>query len=364
MAKPPGDVFEQVHSLLGKRSDDPAVVAFHAAHGLKPPPTVTRTDRLYDVRDKKAGFTVNYEAEVRLPGLYPPRKEDGKYVAYLSSAEFGASFTGRIAGELDVALAEKDAKALAKRVKGGTWSTPIYRGYVVRREGGREVTFIYDKDDHSFVEVRLQLEELGEDDPALKQAVKDAKAKEAPAPVREFPERKGKAPKNEPLPAPLAALSELQDSDGLGEIDFEMLAEIEAGGPKAWTRNPAAEHEFRVFAQDGSGGLVAFWLVHYEGEVARPLVDQPVVFLGSEGKVGAVASDLADFLHLLAAGLGPYEVVEYGDTEGEAPQPAIAKLVKKFFPKRGQRDAVTIVTDAQRDYGDFEDRIEALRKKR
>ncbi|MDC0672001.1 hypothetical protein [Nannocystis radixulma] len=361
MAKPSGDVFAQIFQLLGKRSDDPEVLAFHAARGLKPPPTVTKTDVLYDVRDKKAGFALNYEAEVRLPEFYPPRKENGKYVAYLSSATFGEPFTGSIAGELDVALPEKDAKALAKKAKGETWSTPMYRGYVVRREAGREVCFIYDSDDDSFVEVRLELEQLEEGDPALAKAAKEAKAKAAPTPARVFPRRTGEPPANEPLPAPLAALFELQSADGLGEIDFEMLAEIEAGGPEAWTRNAEAEHEFRVFAQDGSGGLVAFWLVHHDDGVARPLAEQPVVFLGSEGEVGAVATDLADFLHLLAAGIGPYEVVEYGATEGEEPQPAIAKLAKKFFPKRKKRDANTIVVEAQRDYGDLGDRLEALR---
>lgn len=363
MAKPSDDVFARILQLLGKRSDDPAVLEFHAARGLKPPPAVTKTGLLYNVRDEQAGFALNYTAEVWLPGYYPPRREGGKYVAYLASANFVASFAGKIAGELDVGLPEEQAKALAKRVKDGAWSTPIYRGYVVWREGGREVDFVYDDDDGSFVEVRLQLEELDEGDPALVKAAKEAKAKQAEAPARELPKRGKKAPKNEPLPAPLAALSALQDSEGLGEIDFEMLAEIEAGGPKAWTRNAAAEHEFRVFAQDGSGGLVAFWLVHHDEGVARPLAEQPVVFLGSEGAVGAVASDLADFLHLLAAGLGPYEVVEYGSTEGETPQPAIAALAQEFFPGRSGRDAETIILAAQRDYGDLEDRLEALRKR-
>jgi len=361
MAKPSGDVFAQIFQLLGKRSDDPEVVAFHAARGLKPPPTVTKTDMLYDVRDKKAGFALNYEAEVWLPGYYPPRKENGKYVAYLSSAEFGAAFTGSIAGELDVKLPEKAAKALAKKVKDGTWSTPIYRTYFVKREAEREICFVYDKDDHSFVEVQLQLEQLQQGDPALVKAAKDAKAKAAATPARVFPRRTGKPPRNEPLPAPLAALFELQSGDGLGDIDFEMLEEIEAGGPKAWTRNAKAEHEFRVLAQDGSGGLVAFWLVHHDDGVTRPLADQPVVFLGSEGAAGPVATDLADFMHLLAAGLGPYEVVEYGETESEEPQPAIAKLAKKFFPKRKKRAAETIILEAQRDYGDLGDRLAALR---
>ncbi|WP_434419848.1 hypothetical protein [Nannocystis pusilla] len=232
----------------------------------------------------------------------------------------------------------------------------------MRRDDGHEVVFVYDSDDDTFVEVRLQLEELDDDDPALAQWAAEAQAKATLTPPRVFPQPTGEAPGNEPLPPALAALSELQDGDGLGDIDFEMLAEIEVGGPEAWTGNPAAEHEFRVFAQDGSGGLVAFWVVHHDGSAARPLVEQPVVFLGSEGERGAVAKDLADFLHLLAAGVGPYEVVEYGSTEGESPQPAIAELARKFFPQRGERDAQTIVLEAQRDYGDLSDRLAALNR--
>ncbi|MCY1071788.1 hypothetical protein OV090_43995 [Nannocystis sp. RBIL2] len=363
MATPSDDLFEQVLPLLGRRTDDPAVIAFHAARGLKSPPVVTKTDMLYDVRDKEAGLVLNYQAEVRRAGFYPPRKEGGKYVAYLSSIEFRPSFTGRIAGEFAVSLPEADAKALALRLENGTWDSPMYRGYVVRRVDGHEVEFVYDQDDDTFVEVRLQLEELDDDDPALEKWAAEAQASATPTPARVFPKRGSRAPKNEPLPPALAALNELQDGDGLGDIDFEMLAEIEAGGPKAWTGNPAAEHEFRVFAQDGSGGLVAFWVVQHDGGAARPLVEQPVVFLGSEGEVGPVAKDLADFLHLLAAGVGPYEVVEYGSTEGETPQPAIAELARKFFPERGDRDAQTIVLEAQRDYGDLSDRLAALNKR-
>ncbi|MDC0721243.1 hypothetical protein [Nannocystis bainbridge] len=362
MTHPPDDVFARVSQLLGKRSDDPAVVAFHAARGLKPPPIVTKLDMLYDVRDQEAGFTLNYQAEVLLPGCYPPRREGGKYVAYLASVDFRPSFTGRIAGELDVGLPEAQARTLAQQFEDGSWSTPMYRGHVVRREAGQEVVFLYDPDDDSFAEVQLQLVQLAEDDPALAQLASDAKASEPTPAPRQFPRRGRKAPGNEPLPAPLAALFELQGSDGLGEIDLEVLSEIEAGGPAAWTGNKAAEHELRVFAQDGSGGLVAFWIVQHDDGAARPLADQPVVFLGSEGERGAVASDLADFLHLLAAGIGPYEVVEYGSTEGESPQPAIAALAEQFFPARGQREASAIIVDAQRDYADFADRLAALVK--
>lgn len=61
--------------------------------------------------------------------------------------------------------------------------------------------------------------------------------------------------------------------------------------------------EFRIFGQDGTGGLAAFWLVR----MGESIAGQPVVFLGSEGETGVVARDLAAYLWLLADGYGPLE---------------------------------------------------------
>jgi hypothetical protein len=340
------------------------VIAFHKANGFPPPPVVRDTDTLYDVKNRKLHYALDYQAEVLVPGLYPPRKENGRYVAYLSSATVYADFAGPVVGKLTAKLTEKEAKALTKGVKGASWDTGAFRGYRVERRDGKEVCFVYDPEDKSLFEIRIQLVELDEDDPALLAAAKEAKKKAAAAaPKRQFPKATGK-PKNEPLPPALADLAALADKSGLGDIDFEMLEEIEAGGPRAWTNNPAAEHELRVFAQDGSGGLVAFWLVNAAKGKPKPLEQQPVVFLGSEGKVGPVAKDLPDFLTLLALGVGPYEVVEYGASEPGEKAAGVAKILKKHFPDRKKRTLDAILDDASRELGDFEARIDALNKHR
>ncbi|MFI2431741.1 hypothetical protein [Streptomyces sp. NPDC018693] len=70
---------------------------------------------------------------------------------------------------------------------------------------------------------------------------------------------------------------------------------------------------FRVFGRDGTGGYAAFRPVRPVRPDAE-LVDQPVVFLGSEGKTGVVARNLSDFLWVLADGLGPLEATDAYDT--------------------------------------------------
>src|SRR5689334_7330176 len=101
-----------------------------------------------------------------------------------------------------------------------------------------------------------------------------------------------------------------RDGDG---VDFEPYEEfLDAAETtrwwQAWTGNPAADgSRFRVFGQDGTGGMAAFWLVR-DGE---PVERQPVVFLGSEGETQVVAADLDSYLWLLADGFGPLEAAGY-----------------------------------------------------
>ncbi|MEM9605515.1 MAG: SMI1/KNR4 family protein, partial [Pseudomonadota bacterium] len=64
----------------------------------------------------------------------------------------------------------------------------------------------------------------------------------------------------------------------------------------------------RIFGEDGTGGYAAFWLVRDSEDV----LEQPIVFLGSEGARGVVACSFNDYLWLLAVGVGPMEAVEYG----------------------------------------------------
>lgn len=103
-------------------------------------------------------------------------------------------------------------------------------------------------------------------------------------------------------------------ADGEG-VDFEPHSEFTPAEEteawfRAWTGNPnASGSPFRIFGQDGSGGYAAIWK-------ARPnaaLLDQPIVFLGSEGEMAVIAADFTDFLHLLASGVGPFEATAYPD---------------------------------------------------
>jgi hypothetical protein len=110
------------------------------------------------------------------------------------------------------------------------------------------------------------------------------------------------------MPDVMKALHRL---DGEG-IDFEPYEAFYSPDEttdwiRAWTGNRSLEgRDFRVFGQDSTGGLAAFWLVRQGAEILA----QPIVFLGSEGCSGVVARDFADYLWLLAGGLGPMEVVE------------------------------------------------------
>lgn len=122
------------------------------------------------------------------------------------------------------------------------------------------------------------------------------------------------------FPPLLAKLHELEFDYDEGEgIDFEPYDEFQPAEEntdwiRAWTGNQQLDGaEYRVFGMDGTGGLAAFWLVRDGADI----LDQPIVFFGSEGEVGVVAYDFADYLWLLAGNVGPYEAVEYGAEDGD-----------------------------------------------
>ena len=116
------------------------------------------------------------------------------------------------------------------------------------------------------------------------------------------------------LPQPLWKLHQLKFDYADGEgIDFEpysffMTAKETSQWFKAWTGNADVDGaEFRIFGQDGTGGYAAFWLV----ELHDSVLEQPVVFFGSEGEMGVVATNFEHYLWLLANGVGPYEAIAY-----------------------------------------------------
>ncbi len=148
------------------------------------------------------------------------------------------------------------------------------------------------------------------------------------------------------LPPELAAVKHIvfDYADGAG-VDFEpyddfLSAPETTGWFRAWTGNPEVDGAaLRVFGQDGTGGYAALWLSR-----AGSLSEQPIVFLGSEGELGLVARNLADFLWLLADGFGPYEAVACPDRD---PRPAadLVTIAGRHAPT-ARRPARQIIADA------------------
>lgn len=156
--------------------------------------------------------------------------------------------------------------------------------------------------------------------------------------------------------------------DLIGEdgVDFEpyesfLAADETTEWLRAWTGNSELNgDDFRVFGQDGTGGYAAFWLVR----PGRELVEQPVVFLGSEGETGVVARDLGALLWLLADGFGPWEAVTSYEPEPEpgwAPQANrdLAAIAERFAPDR-RASGAAIIAEATQEFPDFDDTIMKL----
>lgn len=152
---------------------------------------------------------------------------------------------------------------------------------------------------------------------------------------------------------------EFDYDDGEG-VDFEPYDAFDSAEETTdWLRHWTGNHQldgdaYRVFGQDGTGGLAALWCVR----PGRPLVEQPVVFLGSEGERGVVAANLSDFLWVLADGLGPLEVVDFEQYEGR-PSATLTALAERHAttPRRTTRD---IVTTVQAEFPTFSEDIDAL----
>ncbi|MET7475663.1 SMI1/KNR4 family protein [Streptomyces sp. NPDC005648] len=163
------------------------------------------------------------------------------------------------------------------------------------------------------------------------------------------------------FPPALADVAQVEfDYDDGEGVDFEPYDAFDSAEETTdWLRNWTGNHDldgdaYRVFGQDGTGGLVALWRVRS----GRPLADQPVVFLGSEGERGVVAANLSDFLWVLAAGLGPLEVVEFGSREAR-PNPTLTDLAGRHATTP-RRPAEEIIAEAQSEFPSFSDDIDAL----
>ncbi|MFF3689790.1 SMI1/KNR4 family protein [Streptomyces sp. NPDC002187] len=161
------------------------------------------------------------------------------------------------------------------------------------------------------------------------------------------------------LAAAMAVPFDYNDGEG---VDFEpfpafLSAEDTTDWFRAWTGNgELSGDDFRIFGQDGSGGYAAFWLIR----PIRALVDQPVVFLGSEGETGVVARDLGDFLWLLADGLGPWEAATpYESDRVPRPNQELTVIAERFAPER-RRSAAAVIEQATREFPDFDDTVMEL----
>ncbi|WP_314218857.1 MULTISPECIES: SMI1/KNR4 family protein [Streptomyces] len=161
------------------------------------------------------------------------------------------------------------------------------------------------------------------------------------------------------LAAALAVPFDYNDGDG---VDFEpfaafLSAEETTDWFRAWTGNAELSGDgFRVFGQDGSGGFAAFWLIR----PSCPLVDQPVVFLGSEGETGVVARDLSAFLWLLAGGFGPCEAATSDEPDWTPSLNSDFMAVAERFAADQQQPAAAVIEQATREFPDFDDTIMEL----
>lgn len=164
------------------------------------------------------------------------------------------------------------------------------------------------------------------------------------------------------FPEALAALAGVEfpfDDDELGSIDYEPYPEFESAEETtawlhAWTGNKDLDGgDFRVFGQDGTGGLVASWLVR----PGRPLAEQPVAFFGSEGATGVVATNLGDFLWLLAGGVGPQEAVEF-DSDSGVPHDEL-RAIAEAHSGSAPRTPAEVLAAARAEFPDFARDVES-----
>jgi hypothetical protein len=163
------------------------------------------------------------------------------------------------------------------------------------------------------------------------------------------------------LPPPLSKLNKLNHDFAEGDgIDFEpfesFLSDKETSDWfKAWTGNEEVDGgEFRIFGQDGTGGYAAFWL----RDPSKPLLEQPIVFLGSEGEIGVVAVNFQHYIWLLASGIGPFEAVEF-PTIARDPNQLFITFAKEYSPSTLlNREEVLAAANSLN--SEFEEKIQSL----
>ncbi|WP_017586797.1 hypothetical protein [Nocardiopsis ganjiahuensis] len=154
-------------------------------------------------------------------------------------------------------------------------------------------------------------------------------------------------------------LDDLRRTGGVEGMDFEMYEAFEhpdetAWWYRLWTGNEEADGgEFRFFGMEGAGGYTGLWLVR-EG---RPLSEQPVVFLGSEGDLAVMATDVGAFLWLVAQGYGPVEAMGWSDEPCE-PGPELLEVAQRHAPD-ARRTPEEILRRAREEFPNLQEYIDA-----
>ena len=163
------------------------------------------------------------------------------------------------------------------------------------------------------------------------------------------------------FPRALRSLNKLEFDylDGEG-IDFEPYQKFLSNKEtddwlRSWTGNQSVDAGcYKVFGQDGTGGLAAIWTV----QSGRSLLEQPIVFFGSEGELGVVASCFDDYAWLLAQGVGPYEAVAYG-AESCRRCAAFEAFANRHAPEK-KKSVEEILETAKLKYPTFQDDVTNL----
>ena len=123
---------------------------------------------------------------------------------------------------------------------------------------------------------------------------------------------------------------------------------------KAWTGNSTLTgSEFRVFGHDRTGGTASFWLANSTVE----LCEQPIVFFGSQGELGVVAVDFADYLWMLAGGIGPSEAITLG-VDGGVPNPGFTAFAQTHAPT-AKKSPAEVLARAHHEFARFAPSIRA-----
>lgn len=163
------------------------------------------------------------------------------------------------------------------------------------------------------------------------------------------------------FPEVLTKLHELEfDYDDGNGMDFEPYKNFTSEDEtqswfRAWTGNPNADgSKFWIFGQDGTGGYAAIWNI----EADKGLLEQPIVFLGSEGELGVIAQNFSDYLWLLAGGNGPYEAVAYPDEQ--RPPNATFTNFALVHATGIHRNLSEVLADAKEKFPNFSSEVQAL----